>query len=76
MSVDTEQRYCLEDQVHDVISKSPYLTRRSVCCETNNGHVVLKGQVGTFFQKQMATEIMRQVKGVEQIDNRLEVIWS
>jgi osmotically-inducible protein OsmY len=41
--------------------------------ETEQGRVVLKGVVRSFFQKQMAQEALRRVDGVEQIFNELEV---
>ena len=66
----------LEDQLHAAITKSPYLTKRTVSCENKHGRVILRGQVGTYFQKQMATEILRGIDGVEQIENNLEVVWK
>ncbi len=65
----------LLDTIHDALSKSPYLTRKLVRCEEAEGRVVVKGKVGTYFQKQMATEVLRNLDGVEQIENRLEVVW-
>ncbi|MCA9217442.1 MAG: BON domain-containing protein [Planctomycetales bacterium] len=65
----------LLDNIHDALSQSPYLTRKLVHCEEMNGRVIVKGRVGTYFQKQMATEVLRNIDGVEQIENRLEVVW-
>ena len=65
----------LEDQVHDAIKHNPYLrTRRDLSCEANNGRVVLRGRVGSFFQKQMAQESVRQIEGIVSIENCLEVV--
>ncbi|MEZ6116502.1 MAG: BON domain-containing protein [Pirellulaceae bacterium] len=66
---------CLETEVHDALSKSPYLVRKRVNCEARDGRVVLRGEVGTYFQKQMATEVLRSVDGIDEIENHLEVIW-
>ena len=66
---------CLESEVHDALAKSPYLTRKRVDCVAQDGRVVLRGEVGTYFQKQMATEVLRQVEGIDEIENHLEVIW-
>ena len=44
--------------------------------ETADGHVVLKGSVRSFFEKQMAQEAVRRIDGVEMIDNLLEVNWA
>lgn len=64
---------CLEDQVHDVIKHNPYLSKRELTCVAQEGRVILSGNVGTYFQKQMAQEALRGVEGVDQIDNRLQV---
>ena len=65
---------CFEDQVHLAITRSPHLARRGLRCETNSGRVVLHGTVGSYYQKQMAQEALRRVDGVEEIENRLEVL--
>ena len=68
---------CLEDQVHEALELNPYLTRsRGMRFESDNGRVTLHGEVGSYFQKQMATEALKKVDGVSEIDNQLEVTWS
>jgi osmotically-inducible protein OsmY len=37
--------------------------------------VRLQGTVGSFYQKQMAQELLRRVDGVERIENQLQVSW-
>jgi osmotically-inducible protein OsmY len=44
--------------------------------ETDADTVVVRGTVETYYQKQMAQEIMRRVEGVQKIDNQLEVSWG
>ena len=44
--------------------------------EAEDGRIVLKGNVKSFFQKQMAQEAVRRVDGVQQIDNLLQVNWA
>ena len=66
---------CLEDQVHNAIERSPYLSRRDLLCETDQGRVILRGRVQSFFEKQMAQETVRQVEGIVSIENCLEVDW-
>lgn len=69
--------FCLEDQVHEALELSPYLARsKGMHFESNNGRITLHGEVGTFFQKQMATEVLKKVDGISEIDNQLEVNWS
>jgi osmotically-inducible protein OsmY len=37
--------------------------------------VTLKGVVSSYFQKQMAQEALRNVDGIHEIANELEVSW-
>lgn len=71
----TSDTNILLDNIHEALSRSPYLTRKLVHCEQADGFVIVKGKVGTYFQKQMATEVLRNIDGVEQIENQLEVVW-
>jgi osmotically-inducible protein OsmY len=66
----------LFDRIHRALSTNPYVPNRQVRIEANEGRVVLKGNVGSFFQKQMAQEAIRRVDGVQLIDNLLEVTWA
>ena len=71
----TEPIICLEDRVQNAIDHNPYLARRhQLRCEATEGHVVLHGQVRTYFQKQMAQESVRKVDGIVSIENCLEVV--
>ena len=69
-----ESFICLEDQIQNIIDRNPYLHRRSLRCEANDGHVVLRGEVRSFFQKQMAQESVRKIDGIVSIQNCLEVV--
>jgi osmotically-inducible protein OsmY len=61
------------EQIGAAIDSNPYLTGRRVRVETEDGRVVLSGIVGSYYQKQMAQEVLRKIRGVRQIDNRLTV---
>jgi len=65
----------LADRVLTALEESPYISRRKLRFETHKGRVVLRGVVGTYFQKQMAQECVRNVDGVRHIENELEVCW-
>ena len=65
----------LQDQIRSALSESSYLSRNDLSVETEKGYVRLKGTVETFFQKQMAQELLRRVDGVERIENQLQVNW-
>jgi osmotically-inducible protein OsmY len=66
----------LFDRIHDALTTNPYVPSRQLQVEANEGRVVLKGNVRSFFQKQMAQEAILRVDGVETIDNLLEVNWT
>jgi osmotically-inducible protein OsmY len=52
------------------------LARRNLRFEASAGSVVLRGTVGTFYQKQLAQETLRHIDGVFQITNELQVDWT
>lgn len=66
----------LFDQVQVALSASSYLSAGEVQVETTDGRVRLQGTVGTFYQKQMAQELVRRVDGVEIVENKLQVNWG
>jgi osmotically-inducible protein OsmY len=63
----------LAERVEGAIHTNPYTSGRRLRFETEGGRVILQGIVASYFQKQMAQEIVRRVEGVEQIDNHIEV---
>ncbi|MAT72545.1 MAG: transport-associated protein [Planctomycetaceae bacterium] len=65
----------LVDHVHGLLSQSPHIAPRDLQVIADEGAVRLHGTVGSFFQKQMAQELLRRVDGVERIENLLQVNW-
>lgn len=66
----------LADRAQVALEQNPHLPRRLVQLETQDGRVILKGTVKSYFQKQMAQESLRRIEGVEEIENQLQVHWS
>lgn len=66
----------LEDRVLTALEQNPYVARRNLRFEAAEGRVILRGRVGSYFQKQMAQEALREVEGIDEIANELEVCWS
>ena len=66
----------LLDQVQGALSNSPHVPSHQVRVETTDGHVRIEGTVGSFFQKQMAQEVVLRLDGVERIENQLQVSWT
>ncbi len=65
----------LLDLVHGALNQSPYFSPRQVQIEATEGNVRLEGTVGSFYQKQMAQELVRRVDGVDTVENQLQVNW-
>lgn len=66
----------LLDRVHSALDSSPYLAGGGVRIEAEHGQVRLLGKVKSYFEKQMAQEVLRRIDGVQQIENQLEVNWN
>ncbi len=65
----------LAERVGSAIATNPYLSGRKLRFEAQDGRVRLNGVVASYFQKQMAQEVIKRLDGVEQIENELEVSW-
>jgi osmotically-inducible protein OsmY len=46
---------------------------RGISCKVERGVIVLEGHLSTFFQKQLAQEIVAHIEGVVQVVNQIEV---
>lgn len=66
----------LTERLDQVLATNPYFNGRKLRFETADGQVVLSGEVNSYFQKQMAQEALRQIEGIGEINNQLEVVWS
>jgi osmotically-inducible protein OsmY len=68
----------VEMKAQRLLDESNYLALRRLQCEFRDGHLVLRGRVPTFYLKQMAQTLVRQLPQVQQIENRLDVaeFWN
>ena len=62
--------------LENALVTDPHVGSRRLFVESRDGHVVVRGQVGSYFQKQMAQEALLRIEGVEELENRLEVHWA
>ena len=53
--------------------RSGYHELHLVSCEFHEGILTLRGRVSSFHLKQVAQELVRQMDGAEEVNNRLEV---
>ena len=56
------------------LDKSPYTTLRGVACEYRHGVLLLRGQLPSFYHKQLAQEAVARLPGVTQVVNEIEVL--
>ena len=55
------------------LRRSPYREVRRVACEFHEGMLRLSGRVPSYYLKQMALAAVREMDGVEEIHNHVEV---
>jgi osmotically-inducible protein OsmY len=56
------------------LGASSHLALRNIFCKSDQGMLVLEGRLSTFFQKQLAQELVAGIEGVKQVVNQIEVI--
>ncbi|MEL7498791.1 MAG: BON domain-containing protein [Planctomycetota bacterium] len=66
----------LAENVYQAVVLNPHLRQDRFEIETVGNKVTLRGTVGTYYQKQVAQEAVREIEGVELIDNDLTVEWN
>lgn len=66
----------LQQNLESALGDNPYIAGRRLRVESSAGRVIVRGQVGSYYQKQMAQESLLRVEGVEELENQLEVHWA
>ena len=64
----------LRQEISRAIRHSPYLFGATLLWNAEQGRVILKGTVPTWFLKQMIQETIRPIKGVSEIQNEVLVV--
>jgi osmotically-inducible protein OsmY len=57
------------------IVHQPHLSVQRIWCDFDAGRLILRGQVPSFYFKQLAQEAVADMEGVEQVVNEIEVLW-
>ncbi len=65
--------HTLVDVVEHVLRRHPELRHRRLHVDVNENEVILRGQVGSYYAKQLAQEVIRGVVGEGRIANQLQV---
>jgi osmotically-inducible protein OsmY len=60
----------------DRLRKTPYWALKALSCEYDRGALFLRGQLPSFYQKQLAQEAVVGLPGVTQVVNETEVVLA
>jgi osmotically-inducible protein OsmY len=64
----------LREVVETALSRSAVFAGRNLRFEVHESGVVLRGVVRSYYQKQLAQESVRTIRGVSRITNEIEVV--
>jgi hypothetical protein len=64
----------VEQAAKSRLAKTGYSRLKAVECSFRDGTLVLRGQVPTYYHKQLAQEALRNTTHVNQLINHLEVV--
>ena len=59
----------------DLLFRESHLAVQRIWCEFHEGHLFLRGQVPSFYHKQLAQVAVAKLDGVHQVVNEIEVLW-
>ena len=56
------------------IQRSAYLPLRSLSCDYLQGVLTIRGQVPTYYLKQLAQSLVSTVEGIQEVQNLVDVV--
>lgn len=71
MGFDDDALLLSEAEIQDRFHRSPYLPLRYIECRLDDGVLVLRGRVPTYYLKQLAQNIGHSLKGIRCVVNEL-----
>lgn len=66
----------LAEVARSCLRTNPYPDVKSLECEYHEGVLMLRGQVSTYYYKQLAQEAVRDIQGIESIVNVVKVVGA
>ena len=75
VSCDEQHNGAIITKVRERLRGHSHLRAQRIWCEIDDGRLFLRGQVPSFFYKQLAQEAVQSIVGVGQICNEIEVVW-
>ena len=67
------ESHCVMKMAEDRLRTSPYRAIRNVSCECRRKTLYLKGQLPSYYLKQLAQEVVLRLNGAAQLVNEIEV---
>lgn len=71
--VSQQEKLPQQEQIQELLCKSPFASLRNVICEVHGNAMVLRGHVESFYMKQLAQETIRKLDPKHVIVNMLTV---
>ena len=69
-----QEKQRLRAEAHSRLCRSGYHELHFVSCNFHEGVLTLRGRVSSFYLKQVAQTAIRDLDGVGEVNNRLEVV--
>jgi osmotically-inducible protein OsmY len=63
-------------QAQERLQAVPYLSFRDLRCEYRHGLLILRGQVESYYEKQLAQEAVATLESVAQVVNQVDVAFG
>jgi osmotically-inducible protein OsmY len=67
-------QFSINELAEKRLQSNPYLALKGVSCDCLDGVLFLRGCLPTYYLKQLAQEVVVGLKGVERIDNQIQVV--
>lgn len=66
----------LAERVQQKLSKSPAIDAKRVMVSVDKRRAILRGQIGSWDEQELARDIATEIPGIKEVDNRLEVTFD
>jgi len=76
MKTATDTRRDLAEVARGVLHNTPYGALRRISCEYHDGALILRGELPTYFLKQIAQTVVARLPGVAQVHNQIDVVQA
>jgi hypothetical protein len=66
--------FTITELAESKLRSKPYQALKSLCCDYQDGVLVLRGCLPSYYLKQVAQEVVARLDGVARIDNQIRVV--